>query len=87
MAALTPVLAPGSPEYTTAMPPALRFGLPAKTTLPFVLVPAAVPSPALNLRAGVVVLTEVFVVTTFCEIVKSPVRVITETVPVASMPL
>jgi len=40
-----------------------------------VAVPAAVVLPALNLRAGVVVLDDVLLVLTLCETVRSPLRV------------
>ena len=67
--------------------PTVTVGEPLNTMSPPVVVPAAVNAPALSFRAGADVLDEMLVVAMFCETVRLPVLVVTDTVPVDEMPL
>lgn len=67
--------------------PTLIEGEPLSKTSPPDAVPAAVNAPALSFKAGVEVFDEVLDVLMFCETVRSPLLVVTETVPVDEMPL
>ena len=64
-----------------------KLGLPLNTRSPPVTVPAAVRVPALRSSAGALPLLELLVVMTLWDTVRSPVRVLTDTVLVELMPL
>ncbi len=67
--------------------PTVIEGEPLSTTSPPVVMPAAVNAPALSFKAGDEGVAEVLLVVTFCNTVRSPLFVVTDTVSVDEIPL